>query len=212
MASRTRARNAARLAPALAAALALGSGAAWAGELRGRLEPGLPGVRLADVGPIVVYLELPSGAAPAAAAPPPVALRQRDAAFSPRFLAVARAQTVAMPNDDSIYHNVFSFSAPNDFDLGLYPAGESRSIAFRHPGVVRLYCSIHESMNGTIFVAPTPWFAVTDAQGRFAIQGIPPGRWRLRTWTEKLPGLSRTLEIGAGTTQLELSLAEAAGR
>jgi hypothetical protein len=123
---------------------------------------------------------------------------------------VAQGQTVEMPNDDSIYHNVFSFSVPNDFDLGLYPAGKSRSISFRHPGLVRLYCSIHEGMNGTIYVTPTPWFAVADGEGRYAIRGVPAGRWRVKTWTEKLPPVERTLEIGAGPASLELSLANGA--
>ena len=71
-----------------------------------------------------------------------------------------------MPNDDVIFHNVFSYSTPNDFDLGLYPRGESRAKTFQYPGVVRIYCSIHESMNATIFVAPSIWHAVVGADGR----------------------------------------------
>jgi hypothetical protein len=194
----------------LIAAAATARGAA-AGDLQGRVVLDLPGVRLDDVGPIVVYLE-PLDGAPRAAPPPPVSLRQRDARFSPPFLAVARGQTVEMPNDDDIYHNVFSFSAPNGFDLGLYPAGESRSVTFREPGVVRIYCSIHESMNGTIFVAPTPWLAVADPEGRFAIRGAPSGRVRVRTWAEKLPASERGLSLGDGATRLDLPLATPAGR
>lgn len=114
-------------------------------------------------------------------------------------------QTVEMPNEDGIFHNVFSYSRPNDFDLGLYPSGESRQATLRHPGLVRLYCSIHESMNGAVYVAPSPWYALAGAGGRFEIRGAPPGRYRLRTWAERLPPTSQvvTLEEGAG---LEVSI------
>jgi plastocyanin len=188
-----------------------GARSAGAGDLQGRVVLDLPGIQLDDVGPIVVYIEPLHGAA-TAAPPPPVALRQRDARFSPPFLAVARGQTVEMPNDDDIYHNVFSFSTPNGFDLGLYPAGESRSITFRESGVVRIYCSIHESMNGTIFVAPTPWFTVADSEGHFAIRGVPAGRVRVRTWAEKLPASERGVSLGDGANHLDLPLATPAGR
>jgi len=170
---------------------------AGAGELRGRVQLAVPGLSLADVGPIVVYLDGGDGAPPAAA--PAAEIRQRNASFSPPFLAVARGGAVSMPNDDAIYHNVFSFSEPNQFDLGLYPSGESRAVSFEHPGVVRIFCSIHESMNGTLFVAPSPWFAVVDPDGSYAITDIPNGRYRLRTWAEKLPPTEREVTLPAPT-------------
>jgi plastocyanin len=196
---------------ALAAALLalLLAAPAAAGELRGHLRLALPGLRLAELGPIVVYLE-GGPAVPAVEAAPPAEVRQRNASFSPPFLAVARGRNVSMPNDDAIYHNVFSFSAPNDFDLGLYPGGESRAIAFRHPGVVRIFCSIHESMTGTLFVAPTPWFALVDDEGRFSIGGVPEGRFRLRTWAERLPASEREVRVGKGVTSVEVELGEGA--
>ena len=189
----------------LAAAL---SAPAAAGELRGRVELAFPGVALSDVGPVVVYLDGGEGAARPVSAAPPAEIRQRSASFSPPFLAVAQGQNVAMPNDDAIYHNVFSFSAPNDFDLGLYPGGESRAVVFQHPGVVRIFCSIHESMNGTLFVAPTPWFAVVDADGRFAIPGVPAGRFRLRTWAAKLPPSEREVTVGKGLSTVDVRLGD----
>jgi plastocyanin len=176
----------------------------WAGELRGRIRLALPGLTLPDVGPVVVYLE--SDKPIAAPAPPPAEIRQQNARFSPPFLAVSLGTDVAMPNDDAIYHNVFSFSTPNEFDLGLYPSGESRAVAFRHPGVVKIFCSIHEAMNGTVFVAPTPWFAVVDVDGRFAIRSVPRGKFRLRTWAEKLPPSETPVSIGAGTKTVELTI------
>jgi plastocyanin len=193
-----------RALAAVCVAAALAS-PARGGELRGRVEIAFPGVALADVGPVVVYLEGGDGSPPAAA---PAEVRQHDARFSPPFLAVARGQQVAMPNDDAIYHNVFSFSAPNNFDLGLYPGGESRAVAFQHPGVVRIFCSIHESMNGTLFVAPSPWFAVVDGDGRFAIPGLPAGRFRLRTWAAKLPPTEQEVSVGKGVSSVAVRLGD----
>jgi hypothetical protein len=166
--------------------------------VRGRLELGEAAPPVTRLGPIVVYLD--AADEPLRLPPPPDAaeVRQRHARFSPRFLVIVAGQPVEMPNDDGIFHNVFSFSKPNDFDLGLYPAGESRTVTLRHPGAVRFYCSIHENMTGTLFVAPSPWYAVVGPEGRFSIDGVPPGRYTLRTWAEKLPATARVVRIEAG--------------
>ena len=190
----------------LAAACGLGAaraaGADPAGELRGSVSLGVAGVPLAAVAPVVVYLEPLDGASAGDSVPHRTArMRQKDAHFAPPFLVVPAGSTVEMANDDAIYHNVFSYSRPNDFDLGLYPAGESRKLPLRHPGVVKLYCSIHESMNATILVTPTRWFDVVDAKGGYALEGVQPGRYRAVVWAERLPETSRAIEIGAGPRQ-----------
>jgi plastocyanin len=175
-------------------------------EVRGRVVLDLPGMRITDLGPIVVYVApIPGVATPTPTSMP--AVHQKNAAFAPGFLAIAAGQNVAMLNDDEIYHNVFSYSKPNDFDLGLYAAGLSRQVTFMHPGQVKLYCSIHESMNGVIFVSPTPWFAVADTSGRFVLRGVPPGARVLRTWNEKLPETQHRIDVPAtGTASIEVSL------
>jgi hypothetical protein len=181
-----------------------------AGRVRGRLVLDLPGTTLVDVGPVVVFLD--GADKPLSFAPPQEqpAVHQRDARFAPSFIAIAAGTTVQMPNDDAIFHNVFSYSKPNDFDLGLYPAGQSRSVAFKHPGVVKAYCSIHESMNGTIYVAPSPWFTTAGPTGRFEIAGVPPGRYKLATWSEKLPATERELVVRPGeTVAVDLTLGAA---
>lgn len=171
---------------------------AESGNVRGRVRLEVEGIPIAEAGPIVAYLE-PIGEAPVPRPPATVPrVHQKDARFSPQFLAIAAGQSVAMPNDDAIYHNVFSYSTPNDFDLGLYPAGESRTVTFRHAGVVRTYCSIHESMSGTIFVAPTRYFAVMRASGDFEIRDVAPGRYKLTTWCERLPSVSREIQVQPG--------------
>ena len=179
--------------------------AAQESSVAGRLTLAVEGVRLADLGQTVVFLG--AEGAPAAASAKRATIRQRNAYFAPDFLAIAVGQSVDMPNDDAIFHNVFSFSKPNDFDLGLYPAGESRRVAFEHAGVVKIYCSIHETMSGTIFVSPSPWFAVARASGDFEISGIPPGRHTLHVWNEKLPQATRAIVLDPGQKQrLDITL------
>ena len=177
----------------LLACAALPAAAQESAGVAGRVTLGVEGVRLSDLGQTVVFVD-GNGAAPAKRA----TIRQRNAYFAPDFLAIAVGQTVDMPNDDQIFHNVFSFSKPNDFDLGLYPSGQSRQVTFEHAGLVKIYCSIHESMSGTIFVSPSPWFAVAKANGDFEIAGIPPGRHTLRVWNEKLPEATRSVTLDAG--------------
>jgi plastocyanin len=206
----------AALSALVCAALGLGAAlpaSARDGSVSGTVSVGLAQLALADLGHAVVYLEpldAPGDAQSDARAA--LSLRQHAARFEPAFLAVALGQPILMPNDDTIYHNVFSYSRPNDFDLGLYRAGESRTLRFEHPGPVRLYCSIHENMNGLIFVAPSRWFAVPDARGAFTIAGVSPGRYRLTLWTERTPQQAREIRVAAGTEErVELRVALPAG-
>jgi len=193
----------ARLAAVLAV-LVLGAGGAGsgsaAGSVRGRVTLDLAGTSLAKLGPVVVFLDGVGGPLAFTPSREVPAVHQRDARFAPSFLAIAAGTTVKMPNDDAIFHNVFSYSKPNDFDLGLYPAGQSRSVTFKYAGVVKAYCSIHESMNGTIYVAPSPWFTTAGPKGSFEIADVPPGRYKLGTWSEKLPATQREIAVRPGET------------
>jgi plastocyanin len=185
---------------------ALAPAAAPAGEVAGRVTLGVENARLADLGPTVVFLESldAPGIVPASAGRP--VLRQRNARFDPEFLIVVAGQSVRVANDDTIFHNVFSFSRPNDFDLGVYPSGESRSVVLAHPGVVKVYCSIHETMNATVLVTPSPWYAGVSANGDYRIPSVPPGRYKLTAWNERLPAVTRTLSVGSDALRADLSL------
>jgi plastocyanin len=193
-----------RAAAGLVGALLAGGPGALAaslqGEVRGRVEIGVEGVGAADAAPLVVYLAATGGAPDFAVPAQRPEIRQEQARFEPSFLAIAAGQTVKMPNLDLIFHNVFSYSRPNDFDLGLYPGGQSRSVTFRAPGLVRVYCSIHESMSALVYVAPSPWFAVAGANGAFRIRHVPPGRYTVHTWSDQVPSVSRRVSVKQGET------------
>jgi plastocyanin len=174
--------------------------AAPAGERPAVAELGMSGRREAvDRRRSVVYLET----APLAAfeAPPPAraVLDQRSEAFVPPVLAVTVGSTVDFPNSDRVYHNVFSLSKPRRFDLGRYPRGQSRSVRFDRPGVVRVFCEIHSHMSAYILVFAHRFFAVTDAEGRYRIDGVPPGGYTLALWNEGAVRARRELRVEEAT-------------
>ncbi len=105
-------------------------------------------------------------------------LTQKDKTFRPHILGVPIGSTVEFPNEDTIFHNVFSLSGPQPFDLGLYRAGASRSKAFAQAGEYRVFCNIHPQMTALILVVPTPYVARPGPDGRFVLE-LPPGRYRL---------------------------------
>lgn len=165
-------------AGALAALLA-GTRPGDAGGIRGRIEHPL----LARW-PAVVYVEAIPGKTFAAPAEHPV-VDQKKLVFIPHVLPVLKGTTVDFKNSDDVKHNIFSSrKSPNVFNLGTYSAGVVRSVAFDKPGVVSLLCNVHSEMSAYVVVVETPYFALTDREGRFSIEGVPPGSHRLAFWHE----------------------------
>ena len=144
--------------------------------------------------PAIVYAEPADGAAPRR--PGRFEMLQKGRAFVPAVLAIPVGSTVDFPNRDPIFHNIFSLSPPEPFDLGLYRAGEARSRVFTRPGAYRVFCNIHPEMTAFIAVAPSPWVALADAQGRYRLE-LPPGRYRLTALSERASPTS--IEVVVGT-------------
>lgn len=138
-----------------------------------------------DYSGVVVWLDPVGHPLPPAAPGPHLRMLQKDKRFVPHVLAIQVGATVDFPNLDPIFHNAFSNFSGQPFDVGLYAPGTSRSVTFRHPGVVRVFCNIHSTMSAIIMVLRSPWFAVTDAAGRFRINGAPAGDYRLRVFHER---------------------------
>jgi len=111
-------------------------------------------------------------------------VEQRNKTFSPRLLAVPPGSTVAFPNYDSFYHNVFSTSSTQPFDIGSFKAGNSRSMKFDKPGLIRLGCNVHASMAAFIFVIDAPAYVPVDGAKEFNFRSIAPGKYKARVWSE----------------------------
>lgn len=122
------------------------------------------------------------GVTPAARPAPRMASKAKR--FSPHLQVVPRGGSVVFPNLDRIYHNVFSTTAGQGFDLGLYRNGASRQHRFERSGLVTVYCNIHPQMVGFVRVVDGAW-AETDAAGAFRIADVPPARYRVKAWHER---------------------------
>jgi hypothetical protein len=103
--------------------------------------------------------------------------------------------TVQWPNNDDIYHNVFSMSEAKQFDLGFYRSDEIKRVIFDKPGRVDVFCSIHTRMSCIILVLENPFFSSTDKNGNYRISNVPAGTYRLRAWHERLPGQVKTITV-----------------
>jgi plastocyanin len=133
---------------------------------------------------------------------------QRNEQFVPRLLAITVGTVVSFPNNDSKFHNVFSLSKTHPFDLGRYPPGKTGSERFDRPGLVRVFCDIHSHMSGYILVFSHPYFAVTDADGRYAIRSVPAGAYTLMIWSELGNAEPRRVTVTEGAaTEVDFEVA-----
>lgn len=155
------------------------AGPSAAGVVAGSVVVLQDGAPKADRSNIAVYLENVPG-------PPPTPLkgviRQRDLTFLPGIMVVPTGTTVEFPNDDKVFHNVFSVSSAARFDLGLYKSGTSKEVTLKRPGVVDVYCNIHPQMAARIKVIDTGHYAVTGPDGTFRIKGVPAGTYPVVAW------------------------------
>ena len=155
----------------------------------------------------VVYL-VPLSSEPLAPETEPVLLDQRNLHFIPHTLVVLPGQEITFRNSDPLLHNVFSPDILGEkFNLGTYPAGESRSYTFQRSGAHVILCHIHPEMAAYVFVIETRYHAVVDGMGRFRIDGIPPGDYMLHAWHPRAIAYEQLTRISAkNTLHLEIQL------
>jgi plastocyanin len=185
----------------LAAALmltAVGSvtGGTGPGELHGTAHTGTRPVMDA-----VVWLDAPN--ASALADPRTPVLDQRNLEFLPRVLVVRVGTKVKFPNNDRVFHNVFSFKDGKKFDLGVYPINSVKYVTFDHAGISRLFCNIHPGMAAYVVAVDSPYFAASGASGTFTL-AAPAGRYTYHAWRAGAPQLSGSVVLD-GTTPLDVA-------
>ena len=148
----------------------------------------------------VVYLEgkFDSGAT----SPPPRTNQvfQVGMQFRPALLPVQLGTTVAFPNGDDFYHNVFSYSKPKRFDLGRYRKDDRPPpvVVFNKPGVVKLFCEIHQHMRGVILVLDTPYFTRTQTNGDYRLQNLPGGEFVVKAWADEKHAFEKSVSLEPG--------------
>jgi plastocyanin len=161
----------------------------YAGSISGRVNPAPS--RIAAVwleGPSVRHI-----------APGTARLEQEGYQFRTGLLIVQTGTRVEFPNRDDDYHNVFSLSKTKRFDLGRYRKDESPpAVLFDKPGVVRLFCEIHQHMRGVVLVVDSPYFTTTDESGRFEFRGVPAGKYTLKAWLDEKRTWEQPVAVESG--------------
>jgi plastocyanin len=175
------------------------------GTVAGRVTLVKNGAPQPDSSNIVVWIE---GAHRGGfAAPPRVVMKSERKRFTPRAVVVAKRGVVDFPNVDAIYHNVFSVSGTNRFDLGLYRAGASKEKEFEDTGLVRVYCNIHPTMVGFVMVVDSDFSSVTSNDGSFRFEAVPAGSYTLKVWHEESGEKPVTISVRPrATTEVPVSL------
>jgi plastocyanin len=174
------------------------------GTIEGRVVLMRAGTPAPDASNAVVWLDgVSAGSGPAATRGQ---MRSEQKKFAPRALVVRRNATVQFPNADAIYHNVFSVSGTNRFDLGLYRGGAVREKKFEEPGLVRVYCNIHPQMVGFVMVVNSGFAAVTGPDGSFRFEGVPAGPLTLKVWHEEAGEAPAPVTVRAGDAPVTVRL------
>ncbi len=153
---------------------------------------------------VVVFLDKVAGTF----RPParPAQIDQKGMAFVPHVVAVQKGATVVFKNSDTVRHNVFTPDG-DKYNLGTWGQGETKPHTFTASGVFHQLCNVHPEMSGFVVVLDNPYFAVTEADGKFTIANVPPGSYTLKTWSEKGAETTKAVTVTAGgTTAVKLEV------
>jgi len=181
------------------------AGVSMAGEIQGKITA--QGMKSAAS--IVVYVD----ALPGKNFDPPAqhqVVDQKKMTFIPHVIAVLKGTTVDFLNSDSVGHNVYWPSIGGNkklaHNLGTWPQGVKKSFTFDELGPAPLLCNVHQEMSGYVVVVPTPYFAVSDKDGNYAIKDVPPGSYTLKTWSEEAKPLSQPVQVTGASATVNLSV------
>ncbi len=186
-------------------ALGLLTTALYAGEITGTVTA--QGMR--SPASIAVYIDTIAGKTFPAPAQH-VLMDQKKMTFVPHVLVVLKGTTVDFLNSDPVGHNVYWPSISGNrklaHNLGTWPQGVKKSFTFNDEGAAPLLCNVHPEMSGYIVVVPTPYFAVTDESGHFAIKDVPPGHYTLKSWSEQGKPVSEAVDVSGATVKVDLTV------
>jgi plastocyanin len=196
-----------RIFPAIFVLFFFCSALCAAHEVSGTIEVVLKGDKKKDdLSSVVVYLdEVRTTSAVAGESRKDFSMSTKNKQLSPRFMVIPVGAKIDFPNYDPIFHNLFSVSAPNEFDLGLYKGGASKSHSFAKPGIVRVFCNVHPQMSATIVVANSAFFTSANKTGTFSLGEIPNGTYLLKAYTEEGQTEQR-IQVSESPLKVKLSI------
>jgi plastocyanin len=149
--------------------------------------------------------KLPAGNLPAQAI-----IDQRNETFIPLVSLIRAGGSVVFTNNDTTRHQVYSFSPIKQFEFEIDQGQRSQAVLFDKPGVASIGCNIHDQMITYVYVAQSPYAAMTDAKGRVQFAGVPAGAWHAHVWHPRLlpgsPGPSQGLAVTGAAAQLTVMI------
>jgi plastocyanin len=172
------------------------------GNLNGKIV-GWPGNLPSPQHPVVVWLEGLQTQTSSKIAP---VMAQRGGQFVPSFLVVAAGQTVSMPNEDEVAHNVYSLSTAKVFNLGYYAKGDLKTVTFDRPGMVEVLCLIHAFMRAKVLVVPNLYYSTVASDGSFHIRNVPVGKFTLIFWRDGKASFSQGVIVPEGGKPVTVSV------
>ena len=143
----------------------------------------------------VVWLDNPPpGSAPAPA--PKVEIDQNGCVFVPRVVIVPAGGTVDFLNSDRLLHNIHATPKLNVSFNRTQPKNRTIPVTFAKPEIVRINCDLHSWMVGWVVVSAHPYYAITGADGQFSFDNLPPGKYDLHVWHERLGTVQASATVG----------------
>ncbi len=170
----------------------IASNAFCGGTITGTVDASIPKYK----GDAVVYLLGVKGPV----TPQRASVDQKSLVFVPHVTAVPVGSTVDFKNNDKVNHNIFSASAAKKFNLGTYNPGMSKPVTFDKPGAINLLCNVHSEMSAWVVVTENQYAAVSEHDGKFTINNVPAGTYKITAWSEKLKAQETSVTVADGKT------------
>ena len=162
----------------------------------------------APMADVIVYATPIGMPVPPASKTEPVVIAQNDMQFTPYVTAIRVGSQVKFPNYDKMEHHVKSFSSAKEFEIKTYDRGVTPPpVLFDKPGIVIVYCLLHNWMRAYVLALETPYFAKTDASGVLNLDHLPDGNYKIEAWHPNMgsikPPLTQTVTVNANMPALK---------
>ena len=144
---------------------------------------------------VVVSLQSPPPGATWPVSLPIVQMDQQQCVYVPRVVVVPVGGTVEFLNTDRLLHNLHSASTGNPIFNRTQPRGRTIPVVFKTPEIIRVDCDLHPWMRAWVVVAEHPFYAVTNDQGEFVLDNVPPGQYTLQLWQESLGTVTKEVAV-----------------